>query len=219
MCTHRKMTLLLTLLLGLACWPLPAQTSLGSITVTGNEQSSGGTWDTGTVTVTINGVSVYFTYGQFSSPAAIASALGAQISQNCNMPVYAKASGATLTLYKKGTNTVTSASITSVSNNPLLFPSNSFLVGGGATWAAPQITGLSLSEGPPSMGFQINGTGFGFTPASVTIGGATATIVSWSPTSIVVQVPNGATTGNVVVSVSGFASSWPFTVVAPFGCN
>src|SRR5882672_3462523 len=86
-----------------------AATAFGSISITGTERSSGSTWDTGTVTATVNGVSVSYTYGQYSTPASIASALGALISQKCSMPVYAHAVGNTLTFYQKGSNTVASA--------------------------------------------------------------------------------------------------------------
>src|SRR5207244_3819599 len=45
--------------------------------------------------------------------------------------------------------------------------------------------------------------------------GTTATPTSWSATSIAVPVPSGATTGNVVVTVSGVASNGvAFTVLA-----
>ncbi len=214
----RKMILLLAVLLCVAGRGF-AVTALGSITIAGTEQSSGGTWDTGTVTATINGVSVSFSYGQFSNPAAIASALGALISQNCNMPVYAKASGATLTLYQKGSNTIRSASITSVSNNPSLFSSNSFQVAGGGTWSLPQIVSLSLPEGPPGMGFVITGTGFAAN-AQVTIGGVPATIIG-TPTStqITVQVPSGVTIGGVAVIVNGWIATGAFQVDTPFQCN
>jgi hypothetical protein len=215
----RKMILLLAVLLCMVGRGIAA-TALGSITISGAEQSSGSTWDTGTVTATINGVSVNFGYGQFTTPAAIASALGALISQKCGSQVYAKANGATLTLYQKGSNTITSASITSVSNNPSLFPSNSFEVNSGGTWSIPLVTGLSLPEGPSGMGFVITGTGFAAN-AQVTIGGMPATIIG-TPTStqIVVQVPDGVTLGNVVVIMNGWLSPpWPFTVDPPFQCN
>ena len=221
-CTLRKTILLLAVLLCLAGRGLAA-TAIGSITITGAEQSSGSTWDTGTVTATINGVSVSFAYGQFSSPAAIASTLGALISQKCGSQVYAKANGATLTLYQKGSNTITSASITSVSNNPSLFPSNSFLVNGGGNWSAPQITGLSMSQGPPSMGLIITGKNFPLLSGTATIGGIQATIVpgTQTSTSVTVLVPSSLDPGpvNVVIS-NGFSSNpWPFTVDNPFGCN
>ncbi len=214
----RKLILLVAVLVCLASRGFAA-TALGSVTIGGVEQPSGGTWDTGTVTATINGVSVSFTYGQFTTPAGMASGLGALISNSCNMPVYAQANGTTLTFYKKGSNTVTSASITSVSNNPSLFPSNSFQIGGGGTWSLPQIVSLSLSEGPPGMGFTITGTGF-TANTQVTIGGVQATIIG-APTSttITVQVPSGVAIGGVAVIVNGWIATWPFTVDTPFQCN
>src|SRR5262249_54146471 len=52
--------------------------------------------------------------------------------------------------------------------------------------------------------------------STVTFNGTTATPTSWSATSIVVPVPAGATTGNVVVTVGGLASTGvSFTVTAP----
>ncbi|HKF68725.1 MAG TPA: FG-GAP-like repeat-containing protein [Vicinamibacterales bacterium] len=50
----------------------------------------------------------------------------------------------------------------------------------------------------------------------VTFNGTPATPTSWSATSIVVPVPSGATTGNVVMAVGGMSSNGqPFTVTAP----
>src|SRR5262249_32609235 len=55
----------------------------------------------------------------------------------------------------------------------------------------------------------ITGTNFGSTQGTSTVkfNGTTATPTSWSATSIVAPVPSGATTGNVVVTVSGLASN------------
>ncbi len=204
-----------------------AATLLGSIPITGAEQSSGGVWDTGTVTVTVNGSSISYAYGQFSKPASIASGLGALISNSCSFPVRAQASGATLNLYQKGSTLITSASIASTSNNPTLFASNSFLVAGGGNWTAPQISSLSLPEGPAGMGFNIYGSNFGSAQGTVSIGSVAATIVDWSlaGTSITVQVPNGLTASPIPYSVMVVTSTWTFNsgttfqVDAPFGCN
>jgi len=73
------------------------------------------------------------------------------------------------------------------------------------------------------MGFTITGGNFGPNDSApntyVELNGAIMNTISWSPTSIIVQVPTGATTGNVVVTVGGVASQGvPFTVVPPFGC-
>ena len=84
---------------------------------------------------------------------------------------------------------------------------------------APSLTSLSPTSGVVGTSVTINGANFGSTKGSstVTFNGTTATPTSWSSTSIVVPVPNGATTGNVVVTVGGVASNGlPYTVaVAP----
>jgi hypothetical protein len=57
------------------------------------------------------------------------------------------------------------------------------------------------------MGFVIYGTNFGYTQGTVTIGGISATIIAWTATSIVVQVPNGLTAGSYSVEVATSSSS------------
>jgi len=224
-----KLILLLAVLLSLAGRGFAAA-AIGSFTITGMEQLSGSTWDTGVVTVTINGLSVGYSYGQFSTPASIASALGALISNYCGYPVYAQANGATLTFYQRGTNAISSASITLASNNPSsLFPSPSFLISGVPSLYAPVITALSLSEGPPTMGLQITGANFG-AQGSVSIGGVPATIIAWTPgapgtpDSITVQIPPGLAPGtiapvNVTTWTINIGQQFTFKVDAPLPCN
>src|SRR5260221_8915456 len=88
----------------------------------------------------------------------------------------------------------------------------------GASFAAPNITSLSPTSGAVGASVTITGTNFGTTQgtSSVTFNGTTATtITSWGATSIVATVPTGATTGNVVVTVSGVESNGKtFTVVS-----
>jgi hypothetical protein len=64
----------------------------------------------------------------------------------------------------------------------------------------PIVTGFSPASGSTAGGEQetITGTNFGATPGTVTFGGNTATIVSWTDTSVVVTVPAGAP-GNVEI--------------------
>ena len=80
----------------------------------------------------------------------------------------------------------------------------------------PSITSLSAPSGAVGLSLTITGTNFGptqVTGSSVTFNGTTAPVTSWSDTSIVVPVPAGATTGNVVVNVANVASNGsPFTV-------
>jgi len=73
----------------------------------------------------------------------------------------------------------------------------------------PSITSLNPASGPIATSVAIAGTNFGVSQgtSAVTFNGIAATPTSWSATSISAPVPNGATTGNVVVAVSGVASN------------
>ncbi len=73
----------------------------------------------------------------------------------------------------------------------------------------PSITSLSPNSGSVGSSITITGTNFGPTQGSstVTFNGTAASATSWSPTSIVVPVPTGATTGAVNVTVTGITSN------------
>jgi len=83
--------------------------------------------------------------------------------------------------------------------------------------APPVITSLS----PTSYGIgeivTITGTTFGSSrgTSTITFNGTAATSKTWSATSITVPVPTGATTGNVVVTVTGVASNGKAFTVLP----
>ncbi len=83
--------------------------------------------------------------------------------------------------------------------------------------SAPSITSLSPTSGPVSTPVTITGTNFGSTQgtSTVTFNGTAGTPTSWSATSIVVPVPSGAITGNVIVTVGGHASNGVSFTVAP----
>jgi hypothetical protein len=83
--------------------------------------------------------------------------------------------------------------------------------------AAPSITSLSITTGAVGAAVTLTGTNFGSSQGTGTVkfNGTTATVSTWSATSIAVTVPSGATTGNVVVFASGVNSNGKsFTVVA-----
>jgi YD repeat-containing protein len=83
--------------------------------------------------------------------------------------------------------------------------------------AAPTITSLTPSTGAVGASVTIAGSSFGSPQGTSTVkfNGTTATVTTWGASSITVTVPTGATTGNVVVTVSGVASNGKaFTVVA-----
>lgn len=79
----------------------------------------------------------------------------------------------------------------------------------------PSIAWLTPTSGYPGASVTINGLNFGASQGSsfVTFNGQNASISSWSDTSITVQIPANATSGNVVVTVNGTPSNGtPFTV-------
>ena len=81
------------------------------------------------------------------------------------------------------------------------------------------ITAISPATAPVGSTLVITGTNFSTDPASntVSIGGVTATIVSASPTQLVVVVPAGTTNGTVSVTAGGQTAQSPtsFTVAIP----
>src|SRR5437763_2596418 len=87
---------------------------------------------------------------------------------------------------------------------------------------APTISGLSPNAGQAGTSVTISGSGFGSTQSTstVTFNGTIAVArgrnaVSWSNSSIVVVVPSGVTSGNVIVRVGALASNGVnFTVAA-----
>ena len=85
------------------------------------------------------------------------------------------------------------------------------------TVTVPQIGMLNPGYGAPAALIVITGTGFGATQGNsyVTINGAVCGVTAWSDTSIIIRVPSNASSGNVVVKVSGEASNGaPFTFYA-----
>lgn len=75
---------------------------------------------------------------------------------------------------------------------------------------SPGISSLSQNSGPVGTSITITGINFGATQGTSTVtfnGTSAGTASSWSATSITVTVPNGATSGFVVVTVSGTPSN------------
>jgi hypothetical protein len=81
------------------------------------------------------------------------------------------------------------------------------------------IASLNPTSGPVGAAVTITGSGYGSTQGSSTVtfnGVSAGTASNWSGTSITVNVPIGATTGNVVVTVGTVVSNGlSFTVILP----
>ncbi len=81
----------------------------------------------------------------------------------------------------------------------------------------PMISSLSPISGGVGASVTIAGTNFGSTQGTSTVSfnGTLATATNWSATSIAVRVPNGATTGNVVVTANSQQSNGTLFTVVP----
>ena len=75
--------------------------------------------------------------------------------------------------------------------------------------SGPTITSISPDSATVGSPVTIDGSGFGTNPGSgtVTFNGVAATPQKWTTSSITVSVPAGATTGPVVVTVTGASSN------------
>ena len=85
------------------------------------------------------------------------------------------------------------------------------------TPTTPTITSIVPGANAVGGGATIYGTNFGATrgTSTLTFNGKAASTTYWSPQEIIAEIPTGATTGNVVVTVGGVASSgFAFTVSA-----
>jgi rhamnogalacturonyl hydrolase YesR len=83
-----------------------------------------------------------------------------------------------------------------------------------ASAPAPNIASLSPTSGAEGTLVTIAGANFGTAQGTVTFNGTAATVTSWSSPTIMVAVPSGAVSGNVVVTAGAVASNGvSFTVV------
>ena len=81
---------------------------------------------------------------------------------------------------------------------------------------SPTITSLTPSSGEPGASVSIAGSNFTSSVGTVTFNGLPASTTSWTNTNITAVVPNGATSGNVVVTSGGLQSNGAaFTVLVP----
>jgi len=148
----------------------------GSVAISGNEQSAqicthhlaGGdcetyrtAYDSGTVSITVNGVYVSTSYGEGSTASTIASALVTAINSTPGTLVVASANGSAVLLTAKATGVGTNYTLSSTSSTsqPATFggpsfsssPSGSVLVGGSATSDLVHTITSVLVDGSASM--------------------------------------------------------------------
>ncbi len=196
----------------------------GFVIITGAEQvSSSGVSDTGTVTITLNGAySETVSYGAYSTPASIASALAAKFALDCNAPTAAYAVGAQVNFKMRGGAANLQALTLSGTHNTALFQTASFPTstapGSVGSYGAPVISSLLMTTATPGSLITLIGINFGPSGA-VTFNGIPSVPTSWNSTSITVPIPVGATTGLVVVTTFGMASNGvPIVLTSAVSC-
>lgn len=182
----------------------------------------------GNIVVTVNGISsngIWFPAPNITSVSPTTGAPGTSVTiQGTNFrstPGTVFFNGAPATVSGTWSNTLTvkvpsaaaDGNVVVETFNGVLSNEVNFIVPG----TGPTITNLSPTSGSVGTGVTITGTNFGSAQGSstVTFNGTLATPTLWNSdgTSIQVPVPNGATTGNVVVTVDGVASAGSFFTV------
>jgi RHS repeat-associated protein len=200
--------------------------STTSITVT---VPSGAT--TGNVVVTVSGVAsngksfTVVSAPSITSLSITTGAVGAAVtitgtsfgSTQGSGTVSFNGTGATVTSWNATTIKVTVPS-GATTGNVVVFASGVNSSGSSFTVvSAPSLSSLSITTGAVGAAVTITGTNFGSTQGSGTVSfnGKAATVTTWAASSILVTVPTGAATGNVVVFASGVNSNGlSFTVVS-----
>jgi hypothetical protein len=140
-------------LLGFALFGTPLLYSQTTVSVQGLEQSSGSTWDSGNLTVAVNGHSETFPYGQFSTTASLASGIAARFSQDCGSSIAAKASGSSILFMSKSSSSDAALQINaSVQWNTPTFTVSSFKI------LLPDSNPTSLPNGPQTPSLDVECT-------------------------------------------------------------
>jgi hypothetical protein len=204
--------------------PVPAGATTGNVVVTSGGSASNGVLFTVTASLTITGFSP--ATGPAGAQVTI-TGTGFGASQGTSNVQFNGANAASIASWSN-TQIIAVVPSTATSGPVTVLVSGATATGGSFTFIAPPvITGLSLSTGPETMGFAIQGRNFGvygggslatlnFQPMVVT---SVASVTQWTDTEIKVTVPVGASTGPVVVHAPGGIAQGPsFTVVDPFPC-
>jgi len=189
--------------------PVPSGATTGSVIVTvGGQSSNAVNFSVVLPTPTITSLSP--TSGSAATSVTISgSNFGAQGSVQFNGKTASLTSWSASSIVATVPSAATTGNVVVTSSG---LSSNGVLFVVGST---PGITGLSPASGNAGTSVTITGVNFGSTQGSstVTFNGSAATVTSWSSTSIVTPVPSGASTGNVIVTVSTTASNGaPFAV-------
>jgi RHS repeat-associated protein len=205
-----------------------ATSGTGTVTISGTEQSVCNfdscslpgqfTWDSGPVSITVNGVQKSVTYSRFSTPTTIATALAAAFHNDGSAPADATSSGAVVTLTARATGAATNYSLTvsASSSDPTDFTPPSFsITKSGANFTGGHDAGVSDSG---NVTITLNGTNyttaFGAGDTSTSIASRLATAVTAGP-----YASATSSAGIVNLTSKTVGSSGNFSLTASYTYN
>ncbi len=192
--------------------PVPAGAATGNVVViVGGVASNGSAF---TVLPTPSITSLNPTSGQVGTSVTI-SGTNFGTSQGTNSVAF---NGIPVTATSWAATSITAQVPVTTTGNVVVTVSGVSSNGVNFTLLPPSITSINPTSGSVGTSVTITGSGFGSSQQAGGVGfnGLGAFPTSWSATSIVVPVPTGATSGNVVASVAGMASNGvSFTVTPP----
>jgi IPT/TIG domain len=194
--------------------PVPSGTTSGDVVVTSGSGAS-------------NGVSFTVTIPTISSLSPTLGPTGTSVTISGSSFGLTQSQGSSTVTFNGATATPTSWSYTSIvvpvpaaaTNGNAVVTVGGVASNGASFSVVPNIASFAPPNGIAGTAITVSGTGFGSTQgtSTITFNGTTATPASWSDTSIVVAVPAGATSGNVVVTVASLASNAAYFSVLPGG--
>ncbi|QEE28001.1 hypothetical protein FTW19_08330 [Terriglobus albidus] len=190
---------------------VPSGASSGNVVVTVSGRTSNSVAFTLLPTPTISSISP--TSGPTGSSVTITGSGFGASQGNGNVIFYQSGQYASITSWSN-TSIVAIVPSDAVTGNVVVQTSG--VNSNGALFTAwPRITSVSPGVAATGSSVTITGANFGSSQGSSTVAfnGVSASVTSWSATSIATSVPSGATTGNVVVTVGGNPSNNFYFVV------
>jgi len=191
---------------------VPTGATNGNVVVTVNSQASNG--------------AAFTTVPSITSLSAISGIVGASIT--IAGAAFGASQGASTVTFGGTNATVSSWSNSSITaavpsltpgSRPVVVTTANGTSGGSSFTVIPNLSSLSPTSGAQGTSVTLTGSNFGSTQGSstVTVGGTTATVSSWSNASIVIATPAGLAAGSstVIVTVNGAASSSQTFTVLP----
>jgi RHS repeat-associated protein len=182
--------------------------------VTGTKPHQTTTYDTGTVSFTVAGVTTNFSYGQHTTASLIASSFAGWVNNTTTLPVTATYSGTVITLTAKthGTATDYSVSLTSQTNNSSDFDGPSFYgTSAGEAYYGSLTGGANDVTDSGTVWITVAGvqssTTYGAGSTTSSVASALASLINTNSSSLVTASTSGGTV-TVTANASGAAPSF-----------